>query len=155
VVPLAFAAGPGLRTAWALASGRWHADTTDRTWWRSHTAIAAIGCGLLTLQAFLPRHAAARPSSAHYYNLANIEESLGRTSEALAHYERAAQKNPKQPVFWFRLAYLARRTGERSRALHALDQLDALTDVPEPIRNASRSERRLLDAAVSGASAPR
>jgi hypothetical protein len=132
VVPLAFAAGPGL------------AGVLRRIRARAPLDLAAISSIALLLQAFVPRHAAARPSSAHYYNLANVEESLGDYGAALAHYRRACERAPQQPMFWLRYAHLARRMRRGDDATRALDRLAALPDVPAAIRGGAERERALL-----------
>jgi hypothetical protein len=148
VVPLAFAAGPGCRgLVDALRSVRAAGVSKLRT--VRPLMPALIGCALLAAQAFVPRPAASRPSAVHYYNLANAEESLGRNAAALEHYARAAQRSPKQPMFWLRLAHLARRSGAHVQASAALDRLEALPAVPAAIRAAAASERRALPAAES------
>jgi hypothetical protein len=152
VVPLAFAAGPGACSAWRLL-----AQLRKPGAFRSSAArlpIAAISCTLIAAQAFVSRHAAARPSAAHYYNLANVEESLGRNREALDHYARAAQAMPAQPMFWLRLAHLAHRAGEPERALRALDRLRSLADVPAAIRAAAENERRSIEPTKTRRSEP-
>jgi hypothetical protein len=141
VVPLAFAAGPGLCVAWKLLTRRSGYALGSRL------RAAALGCTLVAAQAFLSRHAASHPSAAHYYNLANVEESLGRTSQALEHYARATQAAPEQAMFWLRLAHLARRAGQPATAQRALERLRALNDVAPPIRAAADDERRLLEGA--------
>jgi hypothetical protein len=145
VVPLAFAAGPGVCSAWQLLAqlrrpGAFKLNSTG-----ARLPLAAVSCMLIGAQAFASRHAAARPSAAHYYNLANVEESLGRDREALDHYARAAQAMPAQPMFWLRLAHLAHRAGQPARALRALDRLRSLADVPAAIRAAAENERRSIE----------
>jgi tetratricopeptide (TPR) repeat protein len=108
--------------------------------------IAALGCSLLCVQAFVPRHKATRPTSAHYYNLANVEEALGLYDAALAHYARASAQNPKQPMFWLRLAHLARRVQRPAQATEALDKLAALPQLSPPFLEALEHERTLLAA---------
>jgi hypothetical protein len=145
VVPLAFAAGPGACCAWQLLVQLRRPSTYPRSGAGARLALAAIGCTLIGAQAFVSRRAAAHPSAAHYYNLANVEESLGRDREALDHYARAAQAMPKQPMFWLRLAHLAHRAGQPERARRALERLRDLPDVPAGIREAADHERRALE----------
>jgi tetratricopeptide (TPR) repeat protein len=147
VVPLAFATGPGLCLAWKLVRPPSALDTAKLGRTGTGLRAAAVGCMLITAQAFLSRHASTRPSAAHYYNLANVEESLGQTSEALEHYARATHAAPEQPMFWLRLAHLARRAGQPEPARQALDRLSSLKGVAQPIRDAADGERRLLDSA--------
>jgi hypothetical protein len=154
VVPLAFAAGPGACTAWRLLAKLRRPDAVEPGGGAVRLLIAAISCILIAAQAFVSRHAAARPSAAHYYNLANVEESLGRNRDALNHYARAAQAMPAQPMFWLRLAHLARRTGQPERALRALDRLRGLADVPAAIRAAAEGERRSIESTKTVRSEP-
>jgi tetratricopeptide (TPR) repeat protein len=136
VVPLAFASGPALLAllTYSLQRAR-HVRPSVGT-----LATLAL-CALLIAQAFVPRSRARQPSAAHYYNLANVEESLGLTTQALQHYARATERNPRQPVFWLRLAHLARRADRPDVASYALSRLDALPDVPSEIRSAAAYER--------------
>jgi tetratricopeptide (TPR) repeat protein len=133
VVPLALAAGPGalaLRAALATRA----------------SLLAAISCTLLGAQAFVPRQARQQPSAAHYYNLANAEESLGQNAAALAHYARASERRPEEPMFWFRRAYLARRMQRFDVAGSALDHLERMPHLPAALRRALGEERAAVEA---------
>jgi tetratricopeptide (TPR) repeat protein len=154
VVPLAFAAGPGACTAWRLLARLRRPEAFQFSASAARLPIAAISCTLLAAQAFVSRHAADRPSAAHYYNLANVEESLGRNREALDHYAQAAQAMPAQPMFWLRLAHLAHRAGQPERALRALERLRDLAGVPAAIRAAAETERRSIERAKTVPSEP-
>ena len=134
-VPLMFAGVQGLRTG--LAACRNVRDARGYAW------VLAVSLGLAA-QACLPRGAAASPSAAHYYNLANVEETLGRLDAAIAHYARAAQLRPKEPMFWLRLAHAARHGARRDISLRALDRLDRLAQVDERVRRAAARERDQL-----------
>lgn len=129
VVPLAFATAPALQ----------------RIRVRGPTLVAAISCTLLTAQAFIPRKPQEHPSAAHYYNLANAEEILGWNGPALRHYERAAQLRPKEPMFWLRLAHLARKAHQSKQADAALHELERIP-LPTDLAHAVQHERALLDA---------
>jgi hypothetical protein len=48
-------------------------------------------------------------------------------------------------MFWLRLAHLARETGHVPEARRALERLEALPGLPDPIRRAARSERAALE----------
>jgi len=130
LVPLSLAAAPGL-------------SVLLRGWRGWRWALAAISCTLLCLQAFVPRKPERRPSAAHYYNLANAEESLGQNDAALAHYTRAAERRPQEPMFWFRTAYLARKLGKTDVARAALGKLESMK-LEGPMARVVREERALL-----------
>ena len=134
VVPLAFAAAPALE-------GLAQLKRPSRGW-----LLAAISCGLLGLQGFVPRKAVTRPSAAHYFNLASAEETLGWNDAALHHYVRATELRPKEPMFWFRLAYFARKVGRAQEADFALRQLEGMRGLPGALERAVRSERAALEA---------
>jgi hypothetical protein len=135
-VPLAFAAGPAL-------------DAIVRRLRRTAPAgalpIAAwVVSGLLCAQAFYPRVASPKPSSTHYFNLATVEELLGRPEAALAHYALATERNPKQTAYWWRRAVLAQRMRRLDDARFALDQLLALPNLSPKLREATTAARRSL-----------
>jgi hypothetical protein len=94
-VPLSFLAGPGLVALWQWVRKR--EDAPPRP--------VLLASAVLALQAFWPRlpNAPDRPSSFHYYNLASVEEKLGRPEDSLRHYARAVEINPREPLF--RAAY--------------------------------------------------
>jgi tetratricopeptide (TPR) repeat protein len=137
-VPLAFVSGPGLLAVYTRIVRQ------PRASW--HTSIATIVVGAaLALQAFWPRlEHSDRPSSVHYYNLAAVEEGLGRDASAEEHFRRAAERNPTQPMFHLSHARVLRRLGRVREALGALDRLDALPNLDPGLRSASAAERRLL-----------
>ncbi|MGD8862928.1 MAG: tetratricopeptide repeat protein [Myxococcales bacterium] len=92
-IPLAFVAGPGML---AIAA---RVRSTPRPAFRASLPAMALAA-LLTAQAFWPRtRDVNRPSSVHYYNLAAVEEALGRVDDAVEHYRIALQRQPDQPVF--------------------------------------------------------
>lgn len=135
-VPLAFAAGPAI-------------DTILRRLRRQIPAAAlpigaCVAAGILLVQAFYPRVTDPKPSSTHYYNLANAEEELGRPEDALAHYAQATERNPKQPAYWWRRAILAQRMRRLDDARFSLDQLLALPDLSPKLRAATRAARNSL-----------
>jgi len=132
VVPLAFAAGPVLE-----------ASLVRRTW-RVGSRLAMAFAAMLALQAFWPRPAPVRPSAAHYYNLAAAFESLGRYPEALAHYQHAITRSPKQPMFYLRFARLAVAVHRDAAAQTALETLRTLPDVHPDIARAAERQRQLL-----------
>jgi tetratricopeptide (TPR) repeat protein len=140
VVPLALATAAFSR--WLRQASR--ARAIPMSW-----LVAAVSCMLLGAQSYLARPESKRPSSAHYYNLANVEESLGLFEPALRHYQQACERNPKQPMFWLRLAHLARSMQRHAQAHDALDHLAALPRLPEPIAEAVRYERGALMQASS------
>jgi tetratricopeptide (TPR) repeat protein len=142
-IPLAFASGPALEWLWQRARA-WRSDAAARTDDSRVLGAAALLAALLTAQAFVPRLESQRPSSVHYYNLANAEEALGRHESALAHYTRATEQNPWQPMFWWRRALLARKMGRTSDAALALDRLSALPNAPAVLRDAARREQLSL-----------
>ena len=138
-VALAFAAGPGLLAIWARVQRvATHGFEAPRL---------ALVCGaLLFVQALWPRiGGATQPSSVHYYNLAAVEEELGRLNDAAAHYARAVQRNPRQPMFVLRQAHVLRLAGRAAAARAALDRLQVMPDVPQELRMAADHERRALD----------
>lgn len=112
--------------------------------------VAAVSCMALGAQGYLARPESKRPSSAHYYNLANVEESLGLLEPAFRHYQRACEQNPRQPMFWLRLAHLARVMQRHAQAHDALDRLAVIPQLPPPIVDAMRHERSALMQASSG-----
>jgi tetratricopeptide (TPR) repeat protein len=139
-VPLAFAAGPGLVALYA----RLRRD--ERSPWQVRP-VPILVAALLLLQAFVPRSARSdRPTSVHYYNLAAVEEAIGRLDAAAEHYRRAAQRNPRQPVFQLSHARALRRLGRGREAEAALRRLEALTPLSGEHRAAVAEERRLLAA---------
>jgi tetratricopeptide (TPR) repeat protein len=140
IVPLALATAAFSR--WLRRASRTRA--VPQSW-----LVAAVGCMALGAQAYLARPESKRPSSAHYYNLANVEESLGLFEPALKHYQRACERNPKQPMFWLRLAHLARTMQRHAQAHDALDHLAAVPGLPEPFAEAIRDERSALMQASS------
>jgi tetratricopeptide (TPR) repeat protein len=144
VIPLALLAGPGLLAALAL-SGR-APDT------RFRAGVGALGvAGLLLVQSFWPRLPSTdRPSSAHYYNLATVEETIGRHESAAEHYGRAASRNPTQPMFHYNHAQALLRLGRTEQARAALDRLDRLPDLPDELRAASAQLRARLAAPGTG-----
>jgi len=135
-VPLAFAAGRAL-------------DTIARRLGRALPASAlpipaCVVAALLCAQAFYPRVASPKPSSTHYFNLANVEEVLGRPEAALAHYALATERNPKQTAYWWRRAVLAQRMRRLDDARYALDQLLALPNLSPALRDATTAARKSL-----------
>jgi tetratricopeptide (TPR) repeat protein len=112
VIPLAFACGPAVLSS---------LERPREAGW-----LPLALCALLCAQAFYPRSRASQPSAAHYYNLANVEESLGQNAAALAHYIRATERNPRQPVFWARLARLAEQSERPDLAASARRRLQEL-----------------------------
>jgi tetratricopeptide (TPR) repeat protein len=140
VVPLALATASFSR--WLRVTSR--VRVVPQSW-----AVAALSCMVLGAQAYLARPEPRRPSSAHYYNLGNVEESLGLFEPALRHYQRACERNPQQPMFWLRLAHLARNMQRHAAAHEALDRLAAVPHLPEAFAEAIRSERSALMQASS------
>ncbi len=140
LVPLAFAAGPGLAALGKRIDGAVHSG-----WPAAPSGIALAVCALLTAQAFWPRLGTYRASSVHYYNLASVEETLGRSEAALGHYQLAAERSPKQPMFWLSEAHLARELGHREQAARALRALRALPGLPPRLQRAAADEQRALD----------
>ena len=142
-VPLAFVAGPALlslHTGWRHLPrlGGWHPGRF------AHALAACLG-----LQAFWPRVTATElPSSTHYYNLAVVEEDLGRFEAAAQHYRQAAARNAKEPMFALRLARLERRLGHLQAASNALAKLEALPALPPTVQRALARERAALAAAA-------
>jgi len=140
-IPLAFAAGPGLLALLALARRLPHP-----TWEARPVAVGASA--LLALQAFAPRSQHVdRPTSVHYYNLAAVEEAIGRLEPAAEHYRRAAERNPKQPMFHLSRARVLRRLGRGADARAVLQQLAGIPDLPDAVRSAAADEQRLLQVA--------
>jgi hypothetical protein len=136
-VPLAFAAGPAIDAIYKRLRNELPASEIPLG--------ACIAASLLLLQAFYPRVADPKPSSTHYFNLANAEEELGRPEAALAHYALATDRNPKQAAYWWRRAILAQRMRRLDDARYSLDRLLALPDLPPKLRAATRNARRALE----------
>jgi tetratricopeptide (TPR) repeat protein len=136
-IPLAFAAGPAIDAIYKRTRNELPASELP--------IGVAIAAALLVLQAFYPRVAEPKPSSTHYFNLANAEEALGRPDAALAHYALATERNPKQAAYWWRRAILAQRMRRLDDARHSLDQLLALPDLPPKLRAATRNARSALE----------
>jgi tetratricopeptide (TPR) repeat protein len=137
-VPLAFAAGPGLLALHARLRRDEHSPWQVRP-------VSLLVAALLLLQAFVPRSARSdRPTSVHYYNLAAVEDAIGRLEAAAEHYRRAAERNPKQPVFQLSHARALRRLGRGREAEAALRRLEALTPLSSEHRASAAEERRLL-----------
>jgi len=132
-IPLALAAGPGLMTLRERAR-----DVRDTF----RPSVLALGVSAMLLaQAFWPRlQSSGRPSSVHYFNLASIEELLGRNDAALAHYAQAAQRKPDQPFFALRHAIMLRRTGQAERARAEARRGLALPNLDPALRGALQSE---------------
>jgi tetratricopeptide (TPR) repeat protein len=135
-VPLAFAAGPAIDSIFRRLRNELPAAALP--------IGACVAAGVLLVQSFVPRVADPKPSSTHYFNLANAEEELGRPEAALAHYALATERNPKQAAYWWRRAILAQRMRRLDDARHSLDQLLALPDLPPKLRAATRSARAAL-----------
>jgi tetratricopeptide (TPR) repeat protein len=137
-IPLAFVSGPALLALLARVR-RWGDAAWELSW-------GALGLSvLLFAQACWPRLPEVdRPSSVHYFNLAAVEEAIGRDEAAAEHYHRAAVRNPREPMFQLREAEALRRLGRRTAAAALLDRLDARSDTPEAIRNAVAQERKAL-----------
>lgn len=141
-VPLAFAAGPGL-----VATGKRLHAAAFATYALRAASVPALALAMLVGgQAFVPRAGTYRPSSVHYFNLANVEEKLGDNQAALAHYRRATERNPKQPMFLLRLAHLARLTGHSAEAKRNFERVLQLPGAAEPVRSAAAYELRIIDA---------
>lgn len=137
LVPLAFAAGPAIETIVRRLRGSLPSSELPAAAW-----IVAL---LLTVQAFFPRSPVDSPSSTHYYNLGHVQEILGRPEAALASYARATERNPKQPMFWWRRAHVARELRRLDEAKKSLDRLLALPDLPPDLKQATSAARRSLD----------
>jgi tetratricopeptide (TPR) repeat protein len=135
-LPLAFAAGPALDAI---------ANRLRRSLPAAGLPIPALVVAtVLCAQAFYPRVAAPKPSSTHYFNLANVEEELGRPEDALAHYALATERNPKVVAYWWRRAVLAQRLRRNDDARYALDQLSTLPDLSPELKDATRAARGSL-----------
>lgn len=139
-IPLAFVAGPALLAIWA----RVRPAFADKTWEASALALALAAA--LLLQSFWPRPGGDQPTSVHYYNMAAVEEVIGRLDDAVHHYARAIERNPREPVFRLSLARTLRELGRTREAEVVLDQLAAMPDLPALLRRAGEQERRLLHA---------
>jgi 4-amino-4-deoxy-L-arabinose transferase-like glycosyltransferase len=138
-VPLAFASGPALLALFARARRL-------STGFEAAPIAIALSLALLA-QSFWPRLPTPdQPSSFHYFNLAAVEEAIGRDEAAALHYGRAAKRNPREPMFQLRQAGVLRRLGRTAEAGAVLDRLDVLRDVPEAVRSASAQERTALRA---------
>jgi tetratricopeptide (TPR) repeat protein len=137
-VPLAFAAGPGVLALVArLRRTGAHGFRVG--------GVALVLAALLCAQAFWPRGPHVElPTSVHYFNLAAIEELLGRDAAAIAHYTAAIDRNPKQPLFHLRLARALRRSGQMDAASAALDRLQSMPALPAELQQALASERAQL-----------
>jgi len=136
IVPLAFAAGPAITALLQHLRGHAPLQRSPALLWLA--ALSAV-------QAFYPRIAEQQhPSSTHYYNLANVEEELGQSGAALAHYARASELSPRQPMFWWRRAYLAQRLQRWDEARLALEHLTVLPDLPPELARAAQSVRAKL-----------
>ena len=81
----------------------------DKTWEASALALALAGA--LLMQSFWPRPGGDRPTSVHYYNMAAVEEAIGRLDDAAVHYTRAIERNPREPEFRLSLARTLRQLG--------------------------------------------
>jgi tetratricopeptide (TPR) repeat protein len=72
-----------------------------------------------------------RPRGAQLYFaelfLGRVEHALGHADQARIHYENAAELYPDAQSPWLSLSLLARQSGDRSRALHALRGVTTLT----------------------------
>jgi tetratricopeptide (TPR) repeat protein len=140
-IPLAFVSGPALLAIWT----RVRPAFADKTWEASALALALAGA--LLMQSFWPRLSGGdQPTSVHYYNMAAVEEVIGRLDDAAVHYARAIQRNPREPVFRLSLARTLRQLGRTREADAVLDQLVAMRDLPPMLRKAAEQERRLLHA---------
>jgi hypothetical protein len=140
---LAFAAAPALDALWTAAATR-----KLHEYARPAQLCATAFALLLAAQAFWPQPQQSRPSSVHYYNLANAEELLQRYPAALEHYRKAAQRSPKQPMFLLRFARLARLLHHDAEARDTLQRLLAGSDLPAPLRSAAEAEMQALNARV-------
>jgi hypothetical protein len=82
---------------------------------------------LLVAQAFWPRSSRRRPSTAHYYNLAVAQHTIGETAAAIETLNRAIERRPRQPEF---LLDRARMSRELNRFRQAQADLTALVEMP-------------------------
>ncbi len=141
-VPLAFASGPALVSIVRRSSpGTWLAQSAQLP--AASTPMLFLACVLFS-QALWPRMDTYRPSSVHYYNLATVEEQLGRTDQALTHYRVAAQRSPTQAMFLLRLAHLARLARHDAEARTTFEKLLQLPIVDPAIRAAAQHELQSL-----------
>ena len=131
-LPLAFCAGPVLHELFT--------ETSRPPLMASAVALA------LGAQAFIHGPLPTRPSSVHYFNLANAEEVLARYPQALEHYRVAAERGGKRPMFLLRYAYLARRMHRDAEARAALERLLQRSDLPREVEAAARNELGILKA---------
>jgi tetratricopeptide (TPR) repeat protein len=138
VIPLAFLSGPAVLGLFGRVR-----QLSAATWELGAGALALSA--LLFAQACWPRlPEVERPSSVHYFNLAAVEEAIGRDAAAAEHYHRAVERNPREPIFQLREADVLRRLGRRADAAALLDRLDARDDIPRAVRSAVAQERKAL-----------
>jgi tetratricopeptide (TPR) repeat protein len=107
---------------------------------------------LLCAQAFVPRLGTYRASSVHYYNLATVEEQLGRNDAALRHYRVAMERNADQPMFALRFAHLSRLLHHDADAERAFRQVANMAKAPRAVRELAA--RELQDLAKQPRAAP-
>ncbi|MDH5672772.1 MAG: hypothetical protein OEZ06_11520 [Myxococcales bacterium] len=139
-VPLAFVAGPGLLGLGPFA----------RRLRISALAPSPVVVGvalLLALQGLWPRtSSSSQPSAAHYFNLASVEEYLGRDADAAENYARAVELAPRQPVFRLRHVRALLRIGRIADARRALDVLESQAAAPLEVRRAAAELRTHIPA---------
>lgn len=147
VIPLAFVAGPAIEALHAKIR-RLPSRLEARP---LALAVAALFCA----QAFWPRLAdIGRPSSAHYYNLGAVEEQLDRLEDAEAHFRRAKEQNPRQPMFWLAHGRVLRRLGRFDEALVSLTHIINMPGVPDDVHRLAHAERMNAGAKLTEALAP-
>lgn len=139
-IPLAFVAGPALEALYAKlrgASSRGH-GALARFEARPFAIALALLCGA---QAFWPRmEKVSRPSSAHYYNLAAVEENLGRLEEAATHFNHARTRNPRQPMFHLSYGRVLRRLGLFDEARAVLVRIKTMPNVSSELHEMAHLE---------------
>jgi tetratricopeptide (TPR) repeat protein len=82
-------------------------------------------------QRMFERAAEAAPNPSTFVRIGMTETLLGRPTEAMTHYRRAATLDPRLPTAWRGLAAAASATGDRATMVEAVTRLaDLVPDDP-------------------------
>jgi hypothetical protein len=135
-VPLAFLAGPALMFLYDWVRSR---RAPARLMWVS-SAVAL----LLLVQSFWPRSSRRRPSTAHYYNLAVAQHTIGETAAAVETLNKAIERRPRQPEFLLDRARMSREIGRFQVAQADLTALTEMRKLPTWLLRQAVVEQALL-----------
>jgi hypothetical protein len=135
-------AGPGANAAWARLRALYTHEKPSNA-----PGVAAWSIAVLLLaQSFVPREHRTRPTLAHWYNLAVVQEQQADLVGAVASLGNALARRPDDAVFLVEHASLLRRLGQFEQARVELDHVRTLSQAPDRVYARERLERALLAA---------